>query len=57
MSKAFILHPDNQLSLLPPKHLNLSDKTYRQLSKASRALATLNTYVTTNTQNVGLLVL
>ena len=57
MSKAFILHPDNQLTLLPPKHLNLSDKTYRQLSKASRALATLNTYVTTNTQNVGLLVL
>lgn len=57
MNKEFILHPDNQLALLPPKHLNLSDATYRQLSKASRALATLNTYVTTNTQNVGLLVL
>jgi len=49
--------PDNNLPHLPPKNLNLSEKTYRQLSKASRALATLNTYITTNTENVGLLVL
>lgn len=48
---------DNNLSHLPPKNLKLSEKTYRQLSKASRALATLNTYITTNTDNVGLLVL
>lgn len=48
---------DNNLPHLPPKNLKLSEKTYRQLSKASRALATLNTYVTTNTDNVGLLVL
>lgn len=50
-------NPDNNLPLLPPTNLKLSDKTYWQLSKASRALATLNTYVTTNTENVGLLVL
>ena len=50
-------NPDNNLPLLPPTNLKLSDKTYRQLSKASRALAILNTYVTTNTENVGLLVL
>jgi hypothetical protein len=43
---------DNNLPLLPIKDLKLSDKTYRQLSKASRALATLNTYITTNTENV-----
>lgn len=49
--------PDNNLPLLPPKNLQLSDKTYHQLSKASRALATLNTYINTNTENVGLLVL
>jgi len=48
---------DNNLPLLPIKDLKLSDKTYRQLSKASRALATLNTYITTNTENVWLLVL
>jgi Fic family protein len=49
--------PDNNLPLLPPKNLKLSENTYRQLSKASRALATLNTYVSTNTENVGFLVL
>lgn len=49
--------PDNNLPHLPPKNLKLSEKTYRQLSKASRALAILNTYITTNTENVGLLVL
>ncbi len=49
--------PDNSLPLLPPKNLKLSDKTFLQLSKASRALATLNTYITTNTDNVWLLVL
>ncbi len=50
-------HPDNNIPLLPPKDLKLSDKTYLQLSKASRALAKLDTYTTTNTENVGLLVL
>lgn len=49
--------PDNNLPLLPPKDLHLFEKTYWQLSKASRALATLNTYITTNTENVGFLVL
>jgi hypothetical protein len=49
--------PDNDLPLLPPQNLKLSDATYRQLSKASRTLAELNTYITTNTENVGLLVL
>lgn len=49
--------PDNNLPHLPPENLKLSEKTYRQLSKASRALAILNTYITTNTENVGLLVL
>lgn len=49
--------PDNNLPLLPPKDLHLSERTYWQLSKASRALATLNTYITTNTENVGFLVL
>ncbi len=44
--------PDNNLPLLPVKNLNLSDNTYWQLSKASRALATLNTYITTNTENI-----
>lgn len=51
------LQIDNALPLLPPTNLTLSDTTYRQLSKASRALATLNTYLTTNTENVGFLVL
>lgn len=50
-------NPDNTLPLLPPKDLQLSDKTYLQLAKASRALAKLDTYTTTNTENVGLLVL
>ena len=50
-------NPDNDLPLLPPNNLKLSDETYWQLSKASRALATLNTYITNNTENVGLLVL
>ncbi len=48
---------DNNLPLLPIEKLKLSDKTYWQLSKASRALATLNTYITTNTENIWLLVL
>jgi len=50
-------NPDNTLPLLPPKDMKLSDKTYLQLAKASRALAKLDTYTTTNTENVGLLVL
>ncbi len=50
-------NPDNDLPLLPPENLKLSDETYWQLSKASRAIATLNTYINTNTENVGLLVL
>jgi hypothetical protein len=50
-------NPDNDLPLLPPEDLKLSDDTYWQLSKASRAIATLNTYINTNTENVGLLVL
>ncbi len=49
--------PDNDLPVLPPKNLKISDDTYWQLSKASRALATLNAYITNNTENVGLLVL
>jgi Fic family protein len=50
-------NPDNALPLLPPKNLKLSEKTYWQLSAASRSLATLNTYITTNTENVSFLVL
>ncbi|AHB41671.1 filamentation induced by cAMP protein Fic [candidate division SR1 bacterium RAAC1_SR1_1] len=50
-------NPDNDLPLLPPENLKLSDRTYWQLSKASRAIASLNTYINTNTENVGLLVL
>lgn len=50
-------NPDNDLMLLPPKSLKLSDKTFFQLSKASRALATLNAYLLNNTDNVWLLVL
>lgn len=45
------------LPLLPPINLKLSDRTYWQLSKASRALATLNTYIIHSTENIGLLVL
>ncbi len=52
-----ITHADNGLPLLPPRDMKLSDKTYLQLARASRALSALDTYVTTNTENVGLLVL
>lgn len=50
-------NPANDLALLPPKNLKLSEKTYLQLAKASRNLANLNTLITTNTDNVWLLVL
>jgi Fic family protein len=48
---------DNDLPLLPPQDLKLSDQTYLQLSKASRVLATLNTYIKWSNEQIGLLVL
>jgi len=45
-------NPANDLALLPPANMKLSEKTYLQLAKASRNLANLNTLITTNTDNV-----